>query len=363
MKVNTLAAIVATLIASAAAAPTEKRDLPLLGGHSGPIKSIGPLLDSIEGAIPGLGGSGSGQSDDTAGSLLSGLGGAGGAGLPGTMDRVFSEEIGQNWQQFCQLLLAVGLSGLIGTERQLRHKSAGLRTNSLVGLGSALFMLVSKYGFTDVLQHPQIDLDPSRIAAQIVSGIGFIGGGIIFKQQSDVRGLTTAAAVWLTAAVGSACGAGLPVLAALSTALYFVTVTLFPFLWVTVERVRAKRSNQDISVTIRYSSVNIGAERILDEILKRGASASVKRVDEVMMSTLQSPVLTIDRQPTARQADANSPLPPPMMTTTQGGYRRVFEMQLDISGTSTFNELVRALSDLEAVLGVSLERDTTMDEV
>ncbi|KAJ6789382.1 hypothetical protein PWT90_00935 [Aphanocladium album] len=80
MKANTLAAVMATLIASVAAAPTEKRDLPLLGGHSGLIKSTGPLLDSIEGIIPGLGGSGSGQSDDTAGSLVGGLGGAGGAG-------------------------------------------------------------------------------------------------------------------------------------------------------------------------------------------------------------------------------------------------------------------------------------------
>ncbi|ATY62169.1 hypothetical protein A9K55_008617 [Cordyceps militaris] len=74
MKANTIAAIVATLIASVAAAPTEKRDLPLLGGHSGLIKGVGPLLDSVESLIPALGGSGNGQSDDTAGSLISGLG-------------------------------------------------------------------------------------------------------------------------------------------------------------------------------------------------------------------------------------------------------------------------------------------------
>ncbi|RJE22120.1 MgtC family, partial [Aspergillus sclerotialis] len=118
----------------------------------------------------------------------------------------FSLKEGQNWPQICQLLLSVGLSAIIGIERQLRHKSAGLRTNTLVGTGSALFMLMSKFGFGDVLSH-YVVLDPSRIAAQIVSGIGFVGGGIIFKQQSEVRGLTTAAAVWLTAAVGSACGA------------------------------------------------------------------------------------------------------------------------------------------------------------
>lgn len=110
----------------------------------------------------------------------------------------FSSPDGQGWQQICQLILAVGLSALIGIERQLRQKAAGLRTNTLVGTRSALFTLVSKYGFMDILSTQRIVLDPSRIAAQIVSGIGFIGGGIIFKQQSDVRGLTTAAAVWLT---------------------------------------------------------------------------------------------------------------------------------------------------------------------
>ncbi|KAJ5611112.1 Mg2+ transporter MgtC family protein [Penicillium lagena] len=115
---------------------------------------------------------------------------------------LFSEPDGQYWPQICQLLLTVGLSALIGIERQFRQKADGLRTNTLVRMGSALFMLVSKYGFMDILSRYHVVADPSRIATQIVSGIGFIGGGIIFKKQSDVRGLTTAAAVWLTAAVG-----------------------------------------------------------------------------------------------------------------------------------------------------------------
>jgi MgtC family len=80
---------------------------------------------------------------------------------------------------------------------------------TLVGFSSALVMLVSKYGFTNVLESGRVVLDPSRIAAQIVSGIGFIGGGLIFVRKDIVRGLTTAATVWLTAAVGMACGAGL----------------------------------------------------------------------------------------------------------------------------------------------------------
>jgi len=118
---------------------------------------------------------------------------------------------------------ALVLSALIGWERELRQKSAGLRTHTLIGFGSAVIMLVSKYGFTDVLGD-HVVLDPSRVAAQIVSGIGFIGGGLIFVKRDSVRGLTTAAAVWVTTAVGMAAGAGLPVLAVGTTVGYFVVV-------------------------------------------------------------------------------------------------------------------------------------------
>jgi hypothetical protein len=85
------------------------------------------------------------------------------------------------------------LSASIGLEREIRQKSAGLRTYTLVGFSSALVMLVSKYGFTNILESGRVVLDPSRIAAQIVSGIGFIGGGLIFVRKDIVRGLTTAA--------------------------------------------------------------------------------------------------------------------------------------------------------------------------
>lgn len=83
----------------------------------------------------------------------------------------------------------------IGLERELRQKSAGLRTHALVGLGAAIAMMVSKYGFADVTGQPGVGLDPSRVAAQIVTGVGFIGAGIIFVRRGSVRGLTTAAAV------------------------------------------------------------------------------------------------------------------------------------------------------------------------
>jgi putative Mg2+ transporter-C (MgtC) family protein len=131
---------------------------------------------------------------------------------------------GQGLRQIGELGLAFGLSALIGLEREWRQKSAGLRTHTLVGFGAALIVLVSKYGFTDVLNGNSVILDPSRVAAQIVSGVGFIGGGLIFVRGDAVRGLTTAATVWLTAAIGMACGAGLAILALVAALAYFVTV-------------------------------------------------------------------------------------------------------------------------------------------
>ena len=141
-----------------------------------------------------------------------------------------SEVSGQGPTQFIELGLAFLFSALIGLEREIRHKSAGLRTYTVVGTAAALFVLVSKYGFSDVLVANSIVLDPSRVAAQIVSGIGFIGAGLIFVSQDQVRGLTTAATVWLVTAIGMACGAGLPWLALAATGAYFVVALIFPFI-------------------------------------------------------------------------------------------------------------------------------------
>ena len=101
----------------------------------------------------------------------------------------------------------VGLGAVIGFERQFRARMAGLRTNALVAVGATLFVLLSAHGFGGL--QGSGDADPTRVAAQIVSGIGFIGGGIIFVRRDTVRGLTTAAGVWVTAAVGMAAGGDL----------------------------------------------------------------------------------------------------------------------------------------------------------
>ncbi len=127
-----------------------------------------------------------------------------------------------------RLGLALALSSAIGVEREIGQKSSGLRTYSLVGVGAALFMLVSIYGFTDASGHIHTSLDPSRVAAQIVSGIGFIGGGIIFVRRDTVRGLTTAAGAWVTAAVGMACGGDLPLIAIATTLIYFLVDYGYP---------------------------------------------------------------------------------------------------------------------------------------
>jgi putative Mg2+ transporter-C (MgtC) family protein len=147
------------------------------------------------------------------------------------MRAMFSAEpIGQGWLQFGELGLALLLSALIGLEREMRQKSAGLRTYTLVGLASALIILISKYGFTNILADGRVVLDPSRMAAQIVSGIGFIGGGVIFVRKDLVRGLTTATTIWVTSAVGMACGAGLPLLAIGVTCANFVVIFGFPLI-------------------------------------------------------------------------------------------------------------------------------------
>jgi len=137
---------------------------------------------------------------------------------------------GQGVKQFLELGAAFLLSAAIGLEREIRHKSAGLRTETVVGTAAALFMLISKYGFTNVLVEGRVVLDPSRVAAQIVTGIGFIGAGLILHREDRVEGITTAAAVWLVTAVGMACAAGLVLLALAVTSAYFIVALVFPHL-------------------------------------------------------------------------------------------------------------------------------------
>jgi putative Mg2+ transporter-C (MgtC) family protein len=124
-----------------------------------------------------------------------------------------------NFEIAARLIVALVLSGAIGVERELRERGAGLRTHIMVGLGSALFTLVSAYGFADFYSNGNVRTDPTRIAAQIVSGIGFLGAGAIIRNGLSVKGLTTAATLWAVAAIGLSSGAGFYVAASITTIL------------------------------------------------------------------------------------------------------------------------------------------------
>ncbi|MBR4912563.1 MAG: MgtC/SapB family protein [Bacteroidales bacterium] len=131
------------------------------------------------------------------------------------------------WKIFIvRLLLATLLGSIIGFEREYHAKEAGVRTHLLVALGSCLFMILSVYGFDFMLDRDHVSFDPSRIASQVVTGIGFIGAGTIILQKQMVRGLTTAAGLWVTAAIGLACGNGMYLIAVVTTAIVLISLGL-----------------------------------------------------------------------------------------------------------------------------------------
>ena len=136
------------------------------------------------------------------------------------------------WEFVLRIFVAALLGGAIGLEREYRAKEAGFRTHFLVALGSALFMIVSAYGFEGALNSPEHRWDVSRVAAQVVSGIGFIGAGTIIFQKNEnaVRGLTTAAGLWVAAAIGMTAGAGMYIVAIAATVMVVVCLELMNFL-------------------------------------------------------------------------------------------------------------------------------------
>lgn len=166
----------------------------------------------------------------------------------------------QGTRHVIELFAAFGLTALVGLERTIQGKSAGLRTQTIVGTSSALIMLVSKYGFSDVLSAGTNVLDPSRVAAQVVSGIGFLGAGIIITRRGAVHGLTTAAAVWESAAIGLATGAGLLTLAIAVVALHFVSALAFN----AVER----QLNARLRGTVRLRVIYANGRGVLRELLR-----------------------------------------------------------------------------------------------
>jgi putative Mg2+ transporter-C (MgtC) family protein len=123
-----------------------------------------------------------------------------------------------------RLFLALLLGGLIGFERELSSHAAGLRTHILVCVGSTLIMLLSIYGFSDFVNEPNVRIDPSRLAAQVISGIGFLGAGTIIFNGRSIKGLTTAASLWVVAAIGLAVGAGFHYAAILACVMVLISL-------------------------------------------------------------------------------------------------------------------------------------------
>jgi putative Mg2+ transporter-C (MgtC) family protein len=161
------------------------------------------------------------------------------------------------WDVLLRLAVAAALTGAIGLERELRDRAAGLRTHMLVGVGSALFTIVSAYGWGDFgfSTREGVVFDPTRIAAQIVTGIGFLGAGAIIRQGLSVRGLTTAAGLWVVAAIGMAVGAGYYSAALIATGI--VLVGLGPFRWLeggtALARFRQAGHSLEVDLTPEHS--------------------------------------------------------------------------------------------------------------
>lgn len=177
-----------------------------------------------------------------------------------------------------RLLIAMLLGGVIGIEREYRSKEAGFRTHFLVALGSALFCIVSQYGFGFDLK------DSSRVAAQVVSGIGFLGAGTIIFQRNVVRGLTTAAGLWVTAAIGLACGSGMFAAAAIATVLIIVglevLILFIPHIGRTVVELSFSTSSEDNIKTVVNEMKRVGI-RISSYKLRKQISAQGDKVYRV----------------------------------------------------------------------------------
>ena len=170
------------------------------------------------------------------------------------------------WDAFVRLAVAAGLGATIGIERELREREAGIRTHLLVSLGSCLFTIVSAYGFHEFLSSGAsvVRADPTRIAAQIVTGIGFLGAGAIIRQGLSVRGLTTAATLWVAAAIGIAAGAGYYSGAVLTTVV--TLIALWP-LRIAAYRVfeRLRPEERSVVVQLRHGTRAAQLLDVLDE--------------------------------------------------------------------------------------------------
>ncbi|HET8652042.1 MAG TPA: MgtC/SapB family protein [Gaiellaceae bacterium] len=211
-----------------------------------------------------------------------------------------------------RIVLAAALGGAIGLERELREREAGLRTHMLVAVGAALFTMVSAYAWTDwsFSNREGLVFDPTRIAAQIVTGIGFLGAGAIIRQGLSVKGLTTAATLWVVAAIGMAAGVGYYEAALVTTAL--VLISLWP-LRIIAYRLSARTRPEEGRLAVDLPA-GASAVSVLEAVERAGADVSSLEFEEE-------------------------------------GDRRHVDLRVRLGGGRTAAELIDALTQAEAVRG------------
>ena len=195
---------------------------------------------------------------------------------------MFFETIGLELQMFFRIMLACVLGAVVGLERESGERPAGFRTHTLVCMGSCLFMIVSVYGFDDM----GTVRDPARLAAQVVSGIGFLGAGTILHQGANVKGLTTAASIWMVAAIGLATGVGLYLVAVFSTLLMLATLIVFAR-W--GKAVNFSKHSERFSVRIGAQDKPGNVEKILSHLNMEGVK--IKGVNVMRDMTNETVIL------------------------------------------------------------------------
>lgn len=175
----------------------------------------------------------------------------------------------------CRIIAAAICGGLIGHERSSRKKTAGLRTHVIISVAAAMMMVISKYGFNDVLGE-YVRLDPSRVAAGIVTAVGFIGSGIIFFKNNNVSGITTSAGIWATVGVGMAMGCGMYVLGIVSTAIVMVAE-----MFLGRKGILAKQADGERDLEIEFRDIE---EENVFEFIRQTVEAAGCRIDGIRLS-------------------------------------------------------------------------------
>ena len=225
------------------------------------------------------------------------------------MEAIFNSIWAQR-ELFVRLLFACFCGGIIGLERSIRRKDAGVKTHIILALGAALFMIVSQYGFSDLNLSPDYSADASRIASNIVTGVSFLCAGVIFVRGASVKGLTTATGIWTCAGIGMAAGAGMYAITALATALILI-----------------------IHLLLANVSARIETHYTLEVELKIPGKVTVDDVIKGLSEMTQSPVNSIK--------------------LTKTGDENIYRVHFNIRHTVNENELIQKVSSNEYVTSVS----------